>query len=93
MHSVTGTATWYCLPGRSRCTRGYPGGLYAAISRDLLFLRGKRVRVCHGSSCVVVKVIDCNCGKGVTKSIDLYADAFRAIAPLTAGRIKVTIRY
>jgi hypothetical protein len=38
-----------------------------------------------------VKIIDCNCS--ARRSIDLYADAFRRIAPLSAGRIKVTISW
>jgi rare lipoprotein A (peptidoglycan hydrolase) len=54
-------------------------------------LRGKRVKVCYRSSCVVVTVIDCNCQ--ARRSIDLYADAFRKIAPLSAGRLRVTISW
>jgi len=92
-HSVEGTASWYCSPGRSRCSVGRTGGLYAAISRDLLWLRGRAISVCSGASCVVVTVIDCNCGPGVTKAVDLYADAFKVLAPLSAGRLKVTIRW
>ena len=90
-HSVEGTATWYCLPGRSRCSVGRTGGLYAAISPDLDFLRGRAISVCSGASCVVVTVIDCNCQ--ATRAVDLYADAFRVLAPLSAGRLKVTIRW
>lgn len=89
--SIEGTATWYCSPGRSRCSRGFPGGLYAAISPDLLWLRGGPVKVCHGASCVVVTVIDCNCQ--AHQSIDLYADAFSRLAPLSRGRIPVTISW
>ena len=83
---TTVSATWYCLPGTSRCSRSHSGGLYAAISPDLESLRGKRVRVCYRSSCVVVTIIDCNCQ--ATRSIDLYADAFRQLAPLSAGRLR-----
>lgn len=89
--SITGTATWYCLAGVSRCTRTAQNGLYAAISPDLDFLRGKAISVCYGASCVTVEVIDCNCS--AHRSIDLYADAFRMLAPLSAGRIKVTISW
>jgi hypothetical protein len=68
------------------------GGLYAAISPDLASLRGKRVRACYRGSCVVVKIIDCNCQ--ATRSIDLFADAFRKLAPLSAGRLRgVTISW
>jgi hypothetical protein len=89
--SVSGTASWYCGNG-SRCTRGYPGGLYAAIRRDLLGHRGDRARVCSGHRCVVVTIIDCNCGAGANL-IDLYADAFGRLAPLSRGRIPVTLEW
>lgn len=90
--TLKGIASWYCLPGRSRCTRGHSGGLYAAIRRDLLYLRGKTVDVCSSRTrCVTVKIIDCNCGSHANL-IDLYADAFRMLAPLSRGRISVTIR-
>jgi hypothetical protein len=39
----------------------------------------------------MVTVIDCNCQ--ATRSIDLYADAFGAISPLSAGRINVRISW
>lgn len=71
---------------------GRSGGLYAAISPDLKSLRGKRVRVCYRGSCVVVKIVDCNCQ--ARRSIDLFADAFRRLAPLSAGRLRgVTIQW
>lgn len=87
--SLSGVASWYCGHG-SRCTRGHPGGLYAAIRRDLLYLRGKQVTVISGSRRVVVTIIDCNCGRGANL-IDLYADAFDNLAPLSRGRISVTV--
>ena len=71
---------------------GRTGGLYAAISPDLGFLRGKPVKVCYGASCVVVVIWDCNCG-GVTRAVDLYADAFVRLAPLSAGRLRVTLSW
>lgn len=71
---------------------GRSGGLYAAISPDLGWLRGKAVRVCYRSSCVVVRIVDCDCQ--ATRSIDLFADAFRRLAPLSAGRLRgVTISW
>lgn len=82
------SATWYCLPGVSRCTVGHRGGMYAAISPDLTWL-GDQVSVCTDDMCIVVTVIDCNCQ--TTKGIDLYADAFRKLAPLGVGRIPVTL--
>ena len=87
--SLSGHATWYCGNG-SRCTRGHPGGLYAAIRRDLLYLRGQRVTVVSGSRRVTVTIIDCNCGPNAN-IIDLYTDAFDDLAPLSRGRIPVTL--
>lgn len=86
-------ATWYCLAGVSRCTVGHPdvGGdqLYAAISPDLSYMRGRLVQVCRAGSCIRVRVIDCNCQ--AVHAIDLYSDAFKHLAPLSAGRIWVTL--
>lgn len=94
--SIAGTATYYCNKDAtrgplSRCTRGHPDGLYAAISPDLAFLTGKTVRVSYGASYVDVVIIDCNCR--ATRSIDLYADAFVRLAPLTLGRLHVTLSW
>lgn len=85
-----GTATWYC---GSRCTRGYPGGLYAAAGSELRTgaWRGRRVTVCAGERCVRVTLIDTCACKG-ERIIDLYADAFRQLAPLSRGVLKVTVR-
>jgi rare lipoprotein A (peptidoglycan hydrolase) len=89
---LTGVASWYCKSGVSRCTRGYPSGMYAAIRKDLLYLRGKTVKVCStiSGTCIHVRIIDCNCGTNANL-IDLYSTAFRALAPLSAGRISVKI--
>lgn len=92
-----GVASYYCLAGRSRCTVGHPGGLYAAIRRDLLSrLRGHQVTVttttAGRSRSVVVTVIDCNCGPNANL-IDLYSDAFRRLAPLSQGVVKVTVTW
>jgi hypothetical protein len=39
-----------------------------------------------------VRVIDCDCQ--AHRSIDLYGDAFRDLAPLSAGRLRgVTIKW
>jgi hypothetical protein len=65
--------------------------LYAAIRRDLLDWRDQLVEVCTESACVVVTIIDCNCGKNANL-IDLYSDAFLKLAPLSAGRIRIAIR-
>lgn len=89
LHSVL--ATWYCLKGVSRCTRGYPGGYYAAISQDLRFLRGREVLVTYGDRSVRVTVIDCLCSRA--GGIDLYGDAFRQLAPLSTGKLRVTLSW
>jgi hypothetical protein len=65
---------------------GFTGGLYAAISPDLGFLRGRAVKVSYGGSTVVVTIVDCDCQ--ATRSIDLFADAFVQLAPLSAGRLR-----
>jgi hypothetical protein len=73
---------------------GHPGGLYAAIRRDLLFLRGRQVSVCVAgtSRCVSVTIIDCNCGAHANL-IDMYSDAFRHLAPLSQGAVSVVLRW
>jgi hypothetical protein len=83
-------ATWYCEPGVSRCTSGYPADcLCAAISPDLAYLRGKLLDVCSSGRCIRVRVVDCNCA--AHKAIDLYAAAFRRLAPLETGVLWVLV--
>lgn len=92
--AVSVRGTWYCNadPTRgplSRCTRGYPDGpgpdLFAAVSPDLAHLRGQAIRVCLAARCVDVRAIDCMCSGRA--AVDLYADAFEALAPLWVGRL------
>lgn len=90
-HTRIGVASWYCGAG-SRCTSGHPGGFYAAIRKDLLFLRGKTITVRSGSYRVRVIIIDCNCGPHANL-IDLYRDAFSQLALPSAGRIPVAISW
>jgi hypothetical protein len=93
-HRVLGRATWFCRPGYSSCTSGYPGGLYAAAGSELRIgrWRGRHVNVCSGSRCVVVQLIDwCACGG--SRVIDLYSDAFRQIGSLSQGTLAVTVRW
>ena len=90
---LRGAASWYCVEGRSACTRGHPDGLYAAAGPDLRETlgdwRGQRVDVCHGIRCVTVTLIDwCACR---SRLIDLYGDAFIQLAPLSRGLVRVTI--
>lgn len=93
-HRVRGRASWYCLPGVSRCTSGYRGGLYAAAGSELRIgkWRGRTVRVCGNGKCVSVKLIDwCACGG--SRIIDLYSDAFRRLAPPSVGTVAVTVTW
>lgn len=87
-----GVASWYCGNG-SPCTRGYPGGLYAAAGPALRVgdWRGRVVLVSANGQSVRVRLIDwCACPNG--RVLDLYADAFRRLAPLSQGLVKVTVR-
>ena len=94
--TVRGTATWYCLPGVSPCTAGYPeDGKYAAagpaLRAALSDWRGRTITVSAGGRSVkdVVLVDWCRCDGGGL--IDLYAGVFAALAPLDRGRITVTV--
>ena len=82
---IQARATWYC---GSTCTRGYPSGLYAAISPDLRYL-GPYLVVSYNGRSVAVTVIDCLCSR--MGGIDLYAAAFSQLAPLSRGVLSVTI--
>jgi rare lipoprotein A (peptidoglycan hydrolase) len=93
-HHASGSATWYCRTGVSTCRAGYPGGLYAAAGPALRVgaWQGRMVRVCGAGSCVWVTLIDwCACGSG--HIIDLYSDAFRWLAPLSSGAVRVTVSW
>jgi hypothetical protein len=93
-HAVRGTATWFCKPGTSVCTSGYPGGMYAAAGSELRIgnWRGRNVRVCTSSKCITVKLIDwCACGGA--RIIDLYSDAFRRLGSLNQGGLQVTVSW
>lgn len=88
--AVAVRGTWYCDPPRSRCTRGYPAsGMYAAISPDLRAWTGRLVRVRYAGRSVVVRIVDCNCQ--AEHAIDLFAAAFRQLAPTSVGEITVTL--
>jgi hypothetical protein len=85
-----GTASWYCLPGRSRCTSGYRyTGMYAAA--------GPALRIGHWRGRIVlvngirVKLVDwCSCPHRV---MDLYASVFKRIAPLSRGLVRVRVTW
>lgn len=91
---ATGPASWYCKPGVSICHHAYSGGMYAAAGPKLRVgnWRGRVVQVCGNGKCVAVKLIDwCACGGG--RVIDLYSDAFRRLAPLSQGTVRVTVSW
>jgi hypothetical protein len=91
-HVRRGTATWYCRPGISECHYGYSGGLYAAAGSELRVgdWRGRTVLACAGGRCVRVKLIDwCAC-EGA-RVIDLYSDAYRRLAPLSTGTVRIAV--
>jgi rare lipoprotein A (peptidoglycan hydrolase) len=91
--SITGTASWYCGHG-SRCTAGYPSGLYAAAGPALRVgnWRGRVVLVSANGRVVMVKLVDCNCGQHANL-IDLYRDAFSRLADPSRGLIRVTVSW
>jgi hypothetical protein len=96
-NSVSGIATYYCLTGVSACHYAYSGGLYAAAGPALRVgnWRGRKVQVCY-NSCVTVTLIDwCQCYKGTKNEriIDLYSDAFKRLAPLSLGEIRVKVSW
>jgi len=89
-----GDATWYCVPGVSACHRAHAGGMYAAAGAELRVgdWRGRRVLVCQGDDCVRVTLVDwCACAGD--RVIDLYGDAFRRLAPLSSGVLRVSVRW
>lgn len=93
--SLRGIATWYCLPGRSPCTAGYPAtGAYAAAGPALRAAlgdwRGRTVTVSADGRSVEVALVDfCRCDGGGL--IDLYAGVFGQMAPLSVGLVRVTV--
>lgn len=98
--SASGTATWYCDPGRSICTSGYEAsGFFAAAGPELRVgdWRGRLVRVCTSEACIVVQLVDwCACGGDHV--IDLYHGAFEELArrsglPASRGGLPVRVRW
>ena len=85
----SGQATWYC------CTRGYSAGSYVAAAGPALRIghwRGRYVTVWSGLRHVRVRLSDfCVCRAGVV--IDLHPSAFRALAPLSRGVVKVRVSW
>jgi hypothetical protein len=101
--TLSGVSSWYCLAGRSVCTRGYPAsGLYAAAGPRLRSAlgpgwRGTAVTIAANGLSARVKLIDvCQCYDGMVKErvIDLYASVWAALGvPLSRGLVKVTVAW
>lgn len=93
---LSGTASWYCLPGRSACTVGYPAsGPYAAAGPTIRAAlgpdwRGRTVVVATGHADVVVTLVDwCSCPNG--RLLDLYASVYGQLDSLSSGLLDVTV--
>jgi hypothetical protein len=90
---VHGTATWLCDPPKyPRCTRGYGESSFVAAAGSEIprSWRGRLVRVWHEGRHVDVRLVD-SCACKDARVIDLYAIAFRRLAPTSLGEIFVTV--
>ena len=91
---ITGTATFYCQPSRSACTRGYPAsGPYAAAGPALRVgkWRGRWVTVRASGRAIRVRLVDwCACPG---RLIDLYGSQFSRLAPLSRGVLRVSVTW
>lgn len=92
--TAKGTASGYCRPGVSICTRGFPAaGLYAAAGPALRVgaWRGRLVTVCHRTLCARARLVDwCACPG---RLVDLYGSVFGRLAPLSRGLIRVEVSW
>jgi rare lipoprotein A (peptidoglycan hydrolase) len=71
-----GLASWYDAAPRTTASRDYP--------------RGTRLQVCRGAACVLVTVADFGPELWTGRSLDLSADSFAELAPLSRGVVDVT---
>lgn len=78
---AAGVASWYPADGLIAAVPGWHWG-------DTPY----PVRVSAGGRSVVVTVSDCLCGR-TDRIIDLSDDAFRRLAPLSAGVLRVTVEW
>ncbi len=97
--TTSGSASWYCKAGSSACHHAYPdrpgkADHYAAAGPRVRRMfggdwRGRNVIVSANGRSVVVKLIDfCRCPSRV---LDLYADVFARLAPLSQGVVDVRV--
>lgn len=97
VNSLKGVASWFCLPGRSACTYGYPASCLCAAAGPALRAalgpswRGTRVVVSTGRASVAVRLIDCLCsGSNV---IDLYSGVYSQLGALSSGLLDVEVTW
>jgi hypothetical protein len=84
-HSITGTASWFATGPDCLCAAAGPA-LRAFLGPEW---RGTRVRVCAVAACVSVVINDfCRCP---TAMVDLSDEAFRLLAPLSVGVLRVRV--
>jgi hypothetical protein len=82
---ITGPATWYDAPTARDAAAG--PALRRALGRGW---RDSTVQVCGKATCIEVVLSDwCACGHG--HLIDLDDQAFRQLAPLSQGIVRVTV--
>ena len=85
----SGQASWYC------CTRGYFSSSYVAAAGPALRVgawRGRYVWVSADTRRIRVRLVDyCSCSW--LRVIDLHPGAFRALAPLSAGVVRVRVTW
>ena len=88
--TASGYATWYSVGP----------GLYAAAGPALRVgdWRGRMVEVCANGThaCLRLRLVDhCACGdrRGTATVLDLSADAFSMLAPLSRGLVEVTVTW
>lgn len=90
---VSGTASWFCKPPTSKCTKGYPASCQCAAAGPALRVGNWRrsfVYVAAGARSIRVQLVDvCQCFG--SRVIDLYAGSFAFLAPLSQGLVKVTV--
>lgn len=94
---IAGIASWFCIPGRSACTSGYPASCACAAAGPLIRAalgdwRGREVtvwRADHRAS-VVVRLVDwCACPGG--RVLDLYAGIYGQLDSLASGLLDVEV--
>lgn len=105
---IAGIATWYCLPGRSACTAGYPADECHAPAWRCFAAAGEPLRRAIGpgwrGSTVTVCTPDCIEPRATVdvrlidecvcgRVLDLYASAFAGLAALSAGELAVEVSW